>query len=278
MEQVPSIGDALNRWLAFLELRGKPATTRRTYRSLLATLRDSPDPLADLDTPRLHALVLDRYRSNSPATTATMWAALSSFLTYCREQHWTTQTMQGIPRPIVPVKAHRYLSKDEIGRILAAAFDHERTMILLLLTGLRVAELCSIRWQDYDAERGEIRVLFTKGNKPRTIAAGRALRAALDAEPHADARIIALTTEGVRIRLRQLGKRARVPGLHPHLFRHTFATWFLIEGGIESKGALKALGGWSKDEMLEHYTRSVLGAAAIKRAHELDLTDRLLGD
>lgn len=277
MEQVPCIGPAIARWLAYLELRGKPVTTRRTYQSLLGVLRLSTDPLAALDTTRLHALVLDRYRSQSPATTATMWAALSSFLTYCREQGWTTQTMHGIPRPVVTPKPHRYLSKDEIGRILAAAGAHERTMILLLLIGLRVAELCAVRWQDYDPERGEIRVLFTKGNKPRTIAAGRALRAALDAESRTDVRIVALTTEGVRDRLRGIGKRARVPGLHPHLFRSTWATHFLIEGGIESRGALKTLGGWSNDRMVDLYTRSAISDAAVKRAHELDLTDRLLG-
>jgi site-specific recombinase XerD len=40
-----------------------------------------------------------------------------------------------------------------------------------------------------------------------------------------------LTYQGFRQVIKRLGKAAGVPRLHPHLFRHTFAVRYLMNGG-----------------------------------------------
>jgi len=42
---------------------------------------------------------------------------------------------------------------------------------------------------------------------------------------------LTLTRQGVLLMLRRLGKRASIPNVHPHKFRHTFAIEFLRNGG-----------------------------------------------
>jgi len=76
-------------------------------------------------------------------------------------------------KPVQPV------SMATITAILAAAHQPARTYLLLLLgSGMRSCELCNLRREDIDFERGTIR-LHGKGDKERYVAPGRAALAAL---------------------------------------------------------------------------------------------------
>ena len=72
--------------------------------------------------------------------------------------------------------------------------------------------------------------------------------------------------------IKRLGKRANVPALHPHMFRHTFAINALREGMQEEH--LKILGGWRKIPQTYFQTLGYEDAAAFYRA--MSLGDRLL--
>lgn len=90
----------------------------------------------------------------------------------------------------------------------------------------------------------------------------------------AEDRIFPFMPETLRRRVAELGRRAGIVHLHPHLFRHTFASHFRLEGGDEA--SLMAAGGWSSPNMARYYGRSALEAAAMKRSKALNLTERLL--
>ena len=62
----------------------------------------------------------------------------------------------------------------------------------------------------------------------------------------------------------RLGERAGVKNVHPHRFRHTFATEYLRNHG--QMLALKDLLGHSDFEMVEHYAHFV--AADVQHDHE----------
>ncbi len=87
-------------------------------------------------------------------------------------------------------------------------------------------------------------------------------------------RIFSFMPNTLRRRVAVLGWRAGIGHLHPHLFRHTFASHFRLEGGDEA--SLMAVGGWSSPDMARYYGRSALEAAAVKRSRKLNLTERLL--
>jgi integrase/recombinase XerC len=124
---------------------------------------------------------------------------------------------------------------------------------LLYSSGLRVSELCGVRWRDLDVEGGLLRVTG-KGSKTRIVPVGAKALEALavlrvqDAGEDADPLVRGrggkpLTPNGVRARLK---KRAQAQGVwkrvYPHLMRHSCASHLL-----ESSGDLRAV-----QELLGH--------------------------
>jgi integrase len=74
-----------------------------------------------------------------------------------------------------------------------------------------------------------------------------------------------------------LKRRAREagipPGMHPHLFRHTFAHMYLAGGGQERD--LMQLAGWRSRTMLSRYGKSAATERALAAHAALSPADRL---
>ena len=90
-----------------------------------------------------------------------------------------TAQLQGAGPALLPRQARfpRELRQEEVAALLRAAEDGPRRAILLLLSGLDLAEVAALRWRDVDAERSVIRV---GGEQGRDVAAGGALRSLLE--------------------------------------------------------------------------------------------------
>lgn len=115
-------------------------------------------------------------------------------------------------------------------------------LILLLDTGLRASELCSLKIKDYNRHNGFIDVLG-KGSKERTVVAEinaqkaiwRYLAARPDAKP--DDPLFAtrsnqhLDKDSLRHLVQRIADRVGVKGATLHKFRHTYAITFLRSGG-----------------------------------------------
>jgi len=128
----------------------------------------------------------------------------------------------------------------------------DRAILLLLLdTGIRASELCRLTVGDVDLEEGEI-VIRPQGSgkksRPRVIPIGKRTRRALwdylarreDIQEDPDPSTLPLflgkfgkplNRTALRKLLQRLGERAGVPNVHPHRFRHTFAIFYLRNGG-----------------------------------------------
>jgi site-specific recombinase XerD len=144
-----------------------------------------------------------------------------------------------------------------------ASRDHA-IILLLLDTGLRAAELCNLTFYQLDIKNRRLRA-FGKGAKERIIpfssATGQAIWRYLTqrpgGEPSAGDRIF-ITKDGApmdRHRLDKLfasiGRRASIPNLNCHRFRHTFAINFLRNGG--DVFSLQLLLGHTTMEMVRTY-------------------------
>lgn len=102
----------------------------------------------------------------------------------------------------------------------------------LLNTGLRVAELVSLTWQDVTLQprSGRASIRSGKGDKARIVPLNTTVRDVLGAiRPTAAAGPVfsgkrgPYTDRGVRNLLAVLGRRADVTHVHPHRFRHDAA-------------------------------------------------------
>ncbi len=124
---------------------------------------------------------------------------------------------------------------------------------LFYSSGLRLAEVCALRWVDLDFAQGLVTVLG-KGSKQRVVPVGSHALKALAAWRESRNEWLTLfvfpgrsdkpiTSRAIQLRLRQLAQRQGVfKRVHPHLLRHSFASHML-----ESSGDLRAV-----QELLGH--------------------------
>jgi integrase/recombinase XerC len=128
-------------------------------------------------------------------------------------------------------------------------------MELFYSSGLRLAELTGLKLRDLDLKTGQVRVLG-KGSKERIAPVGsmavKALRLWLAARaglagPDQQALFVgrngaALGPRAVQLRVAALAKAAGLAQhLHPHMFRHSFAT-HLLESSRDLRGVQELLG------------------------------------
>src|SRR5215208_5190612 len=142
------------------------------------------------------------------------------------------------PRPIPQAqrRPREYLPPKEVERLIATArqnrYGHrDSTMILIAYRhGLRVAELCALRWDQVDFEHGLLHVRRIKNGRPSVHPLGGGeLRALRKLQREATPSRHVFTTErrapmspaGFRKMLARTGEAGGFPFLvHPHMLRH----------------------------------------------------------
>jgi integrase/recombinase XerC len=158
----------------------------------------------------------------------------------------------------------RTVDADQMARLLApppkpddsALVARDRAIMeLLYSSGLRLAELISLDLASLDLADRTVRVVG-KGNKTRIVPVGSkaitALRAWFKrrtelAKPDIHAVFISsagrrLGARAIQLRLAQIARQQGIPvKLHPHLFRHSFAT-HLLESSHDLRGVQELLG------------------------------------
>ncbi len=197
------------------------------------------------------------------------WKVLRSFFAFiCAEL--------GIPRPDINIPQPKFISRtiqpytqEEIAALLKhASSKRNRALILTLLdTGLRVSELCRLRISDVNLETGFVTVKpyqTSRKSRPRIVILGNTAKKHLwhyiAARPDGDdptAPLFAthrgtpLDRTQVKNILLRIAKKAGVPHVHAHRFRHTFAIQYLRNGG--DIFTLQRLLGHASLQMVRHY-------------------------
>ena len=166
--------------------------------------------------------------------------------------------------PKLPQRMPEQLSREEMEKLLsfpAEKFDDIRTLTMvemLYATGLRVSELIQLQLENVNTEEGWV-LAFGKGGKQRfvpmhPVCCARikqylALREAHFASKSIVGSELFLNNRGQKISrqcvwhdLAALGRKAGISQpLHPHLFRHTFAS-HLLQGGADLRSLQEMLG------------------------------------
>jgi len=201
----------------------------------------------------------------SNKTLCNYWTALSAFWTWAEMELNISHVIRGrVERPAYQRRRVEPYRVEEVQAMLAAApkgepwrtptgklargkrptADRDRAIIITLVdTGLRASELCALRVEDYDRERGSLYVERGKGDKERTVYVGESAKKAIwryllgrrgagTKEPlFATATLRTLDRNNLRQMLQRIGTRAGVRAVTVHRFRHTYAITFLRNGG-----------------------------------------------
>ena len=191
--------------------------------------------------------------------------ALRAFFRWANENGYTrTQLMKKIKPPRIPFELIVPLTDQEIIRIFKAVqTPRDKAVIAVLVdSGLRASELTGLSVDDVNLEMG-VHKVTGKGSKERYVPFGdattRRIEAYLDVRPRdvltdrmfLTTRRAPMERRNLQGLMRILKGRTGITRLHAHLFRHTYATRFLLSGG--SMLLLKACLGHTSMEMVDRY-------------------------
>ena len=210
-----------------------------------------------------------------PSTVNRMMSFVSAILHYAEDREWIVRAPR-IPKAKIEVEEPEYLTPDEV-KLLLEALNTPRSKHLVpfvkfaIATGLRMRNITYLEWGQVDLARKRIIVKASKSKNRKTLtvplsqSAIDIIRDRMKAQEHP---VRVFTHNGKpfdRVNQRTLRNAAQRCGIekriHPHLFRHTFASWHVMSG--TSLHELMVLGGWSKMD-------SVLIYAHLSDEHMLD--------
>ena len=216
-----------------------------------------------LDTQHLRLFAARSHAGGlSPRSVQRRLSAVRTFLRYLQRERVITQNPAADVRaPKATRRLPETLDVDQMSRLLdikgddPLALRDRAIMELFYSSGLRLSELIALDLGVVDFADRTVRVTG-KGNKSRILPVGRKAIGALEAwlkvrGDHANAGETALFTgrNGRRVGHRTIQARiarwARLQGLpvhvHPHLFRHSFAS-HLLESSQDLRGVQELLG------------------------------------
>lgn len=232
---------------------------RRDLEALAAWATAQGVPVERLHAEQLRAFVAAEHRRGlSPKSLQRRLSACRSFYRWLlKHGRIAASPADAIRAPKAPRKLPQVLDPDEAKALVevdtAAPLGlRDRALLeLFYSSGLRLSELCALRWRDLDLAGGLVTVLG-KGSKQRTVPVGSHARAALsawrdDRRASADAPVFPgrdgpISPRAVQQRLRLLAQRQGLfKRVHPHLLRHSFASHVLESSG-DLRGVQELLG------------------------------------
>ena len=234
---------------------------RRDLDALVAwAAEQGVDDLAIVHTEQLRAFIAAEHRRGlSPKSLQRRLSACRSFYQWLlKHGRVVASPAAGIRAPKAPRKLPQVLDVDEAVQLVELPTDvplgvRDRAILeLFYSSGLRLSELCALRWRDLDLADGLVTVLG-KGSKQRSVPVGSHARKALDdwrreSQGQLDAPVFpgrggaTITPRAVQLRLRQLAQRQGLfKRVHPHLLRHSFASHVLESSG-DLRGVQELLG------------------------------------
>jgi integrase/recombinase XerC len=221
------------------------------------------DRWAALDNSQLRTFAAALHGAgSSPRSIQRRLSAVRTFYEYLiREGHCTHNPALDVRAPKTKKRLPATLDADQMGRLLAFRVDDSLSardkaiMELFYSSGLRLTELVGLNLAAVDLADRTVRVQG-KGNKTRIVPVGRqaidALRKWLKertglVKPGENVLFVGrsgrpLSARAVQLRVGSWGRRQGIGiHVHPHMFRHSFAT-HLLESSGDLRGVQELLG------------------------------------
>lgn len=285
-----SLSDWMDYWLDVIE---KPYIRPTTYTLYQRNIHNHLRPhlgryaLQELSREHIQAMVDSLRQTLASSTLHGVCRLLKTILNSALKSRLIAEPpYKELKMPKCRQKQPRVLTRDEQMRLEQAALSSGGLEYLLCLhTGLRLGELCALRYQDIDFVSNVLIVSHSVKRVATGAAAGRASKLIVDvpktessareiplpffllkmladrmenAGATGDAFIFPNTRGGaadprtVQKRFERLTKKLGIRGAHMHTLRHTFAMRCL-ERGMGYKGLSELLGHSSSETTIRHY-------------------------
>jgi len=291
-----SFSDCCDEWLLLNRTRVKISTYSK-YTSIVEghiKTHLGKYPISSLSTPIMENFANDliTLQGLSQESVRGILTILKSILKYVKREYKEFTQNIDLIYPQCSKKETRVLSPDEENVLLEYLFDDmtplKFSVIFALSTGIRIGELCALKWKNISLESATVKIDATmqRVKNFNTDANARTKISITDPKSATSKRIIPLSeplirlcekfkseddeayvTSGTRDEFFEprrvqyffeaAMKRLNIVGAHFHTLRHTFATR-CVEVGFEIKSLSEVLGHSSTQITLERYVHSSL--------------------
>jgi len=287
-------------YLRAIEVEGKTVATQASYANSLAHFRSIgrrlalPDRAADYRVEHVYSFLSElrtrgasagyQHRRHREVKTCFSWFKRMGFI-----DENVFAKVQLVKRPLLvkppysPADVQALLDSQD--RSTLSGTRNYALLLFLLDSGVRASECVALQYGNIDWERSRAFVRHGKGEKQRWVGFGPTTAAALRdyvASWRGDtpgALFLTATfvpmaaAHSLCVLLARIGVRAHVEGVHPHRFRHTFATWAIESGAREID--VQMLLGHSDLTMTQRYARTYTSEQAVRAHGALSPVNRL---
>ena len=207
-------------------------------RQMLEFIGKKPQSInaGDLRRYKIFLTTKRKYSKNS------IYLAIKAITAYFKYQK--LNLYEDLKAPKRPKQMPKYLTEDEVRRLIHASRDNARDYAILSLlaySGLRVSELCNLRFEDIDLSERVVYVHSGKGDKDRIVVISEAATEAIEnylMNRTDDIQYLFSSQKSEHITrvqvfriVRKYANRAGIKkNVTPHVLRHTLATTMLRRG------------------------------------------------
>ena len=295
----PDMTSLIDLYLTSCRIEGKSPDTVRSYheslRVFLQAVRAEGLPPEPASFTAAHVYRFLGAVADTGVSPMTQWRrqreTRAFFSWLLRHDYITANPFAKVKNIKVAQKVIQPFAREDILKLLACCNldthkgSRDRALILTLLdTGLRASEAGGLLLEDVDFKAQRIQVRRGKGNKQRVVRIGwRAVEAVRHYLGHfrgsgpgplfRTCRGGALCRTAMRTIFQRLGAKAGLLKVHPHRFRHTFATWAIEQQAREID--VQFLLGHSTPAMLRRYTATYNAEKAAEAHARFSPGDRL---
>lgn len=288
-----SFGACANMWLDLISKNRKPATYVKyhaIYEKYLKLLDD--EPIFHINREKIKTTVFEKNNIDSDSTKKTIIMITNQIIKYCNEMNHCD--LELLPAKVIPKKRSiEIFNLQEQQRLLDYLNKNQDPysigIIICLSTGLRLGEICSLKWSDIDFENEIIRISSTvqrlpvEGHETKTILYEGLPKSECSIRDIPIPKELSLLIKEISIRgtyliagdkpveprtyenklASYIKKAGNIEKKNFHALRHTFAT-NCIESGMDVKCLSEILGHSDVHTTLNKYVHPTTEA---KRSH-----------
>lgn len=272
-----TFGEAAERYLEEADLAEKSLKEDRTRLDMVRLDWESV-PISSIDAGQIDSWLAKKKRSRGWSR-STRNRYLSAIKQVFKKAHALNYTAENAAAPLKALKEEENIPEPLTDAVMEALIEvlpeYAKYYVAILVdTGLRKSELARIRWRDVDTTNKQLIIGKSKAKTFRVIPMTQRLAALFDSlrpgrswaqtqsghsnhtiewPDDSDPEALVIGNMDLKKTLYAASKKIGVTNIHPHQFRHTFATR-LMQRGVAMEH-IKALGGWKSDSMAKRYAR-----------------------